>query len=144
MDELNYVSPWFYSVNGNGDVTNTVQPNVNALLAQHGVHNLPMLKNLSTQANFHDALANPIKRGQIITAMLSAVQANNYDGITVDFEGISPEDGQYLTLFMRELYGNMKAMNKLGRRPSRPRRAISTPAGREPSPTATWPPGPTS
>ena len=45
--------------------------------------------------------------------MLSAVQANNYDGITVDFEGISPEDGQYLTLFMRELYGNMKAMNKL-------------------------------
>jgi spore germination protein YaaH len=113
VDQLNYVSPWFYSVNGNGDVTNTVQPDVNALLAQHGVHNLPMLKNLSTQANFHDALANPIKRGQIITAMLSAVQANNYDGITVDFEGITPEDGPFLTLFMRELYGNMKAINKL-------------------------------
>ena len=45
--------------------------------------------------------------------MLSAVQANNYDGITVDFEGISAEDGRYLTHFMRELYGNMKAMNKL-------------------------------
>jgi spore germination protein YaaH len=113
VDQLNYVSPWFYSVNGNGDVTNTVQPEVNALLAQRGVHNLPMLKNLSTQANFHDALANPIKRGQIITAMLAAVQANNYDGITIDFEGISPADGPFLTLFMHELYGNMKAINKL-------------------------------
>src|SRR4051812_21523429 len=37
VDKLNYVSPWFYSVNGDGIVTNSVQPDVNALLAAHAV-----------------------------------------------------------------------------------------------------------
>jgi spore germination protein YaaH len=113
VDQLNYVSPWFYSVNGEGDVTNTVQPAVNTLLAQRGIRNLPMLKNLSTYANFHDALANPIKRAQIINAMRSAVQANNYDGVTIDFEAINAEDGPLLTNFMREMYLSMKSINKL-------------------------------
>ncbi len=113
IDQLNYVSPWFYTVNGDGSVTNTVQPAVNALLAQHGVHNLPMLKNFNGYANFHDALANPIKRAQIIGTMRAAVLTNNYDGITVDFEAISPEDGPLLTNFMREMYLSMKDINKL-------------------------------
>src|SRR5216110_2005284 len=30
VDKLNYVSPWFYSVGGDGQVSNTAQPAVNA------------------------------------------------------------------------------------------------------------------
>jgi spore germination protein len=113
VDQLNYVSPWFYSVTGDGNITNSVQPDVNTLLASKGVHNLPMLKNLSSYANFHDALANPAKRALIIAAMHTVVQANNYDGITIDFEGLNADDRSLLTNFMYELYSDFKGMNKL-------------------------------
>src|SRR2546421_280888 len=56
-DQLNYVSPWFYSVDGKGTVGGTAQPDVNTLLRSKNIKNLPMIRNTNGYANFHDALA---------------------------------------------------------------------------------------
>jgi spore germination protein len=112
-DQLNYVSPWFYTVNGTGAITSSMQPNVNDLLRSKGIKNVPMIRNNSTYQNFHNVLADPAMRGNLIRNLRTLVLQNNYDGITIDFEGINDADGPLLTTFMSTLYQDLKQYDKL-------------------------------
>ncbi len=112
-DQLNYVSPWFYSVNGQGSVSGSAQPVVNDLLRAKRIKNLPMIRNSSSNANFHNALLDPAIRNSIIAQLRTLVQQNGYDGITIDFEAISPSDEVLLTAFMTALYRDFKADGKI-------------------------------
>ncbi|MDQ2806024.1 MAG: glycosyl hydrolase family 18 protein [Chloroflexota bacterium] len=111
-DQLNYVSPWFYSVNGQGAVTGSAQPVVNDLLRAKGIKNLPMIRNSNGNANFHNALLDPAIRNSMVAQLHTLVQQNGYDGITIDFEAISPGDEVLLTAFMTGLYRDFKTIGK--------------------------------
>ena len=111
-DQLNYVSPWFYSVNGAGSVTGSAQPVVNDLLRAKGIKNLPMIRNSNGNANFHNALLDPAIRNSMVAQLHTLVQQNGYDGITIDFEAISPGDEVLLTAFMTGLYRDFKTIGK--------------------------------
>jgi spore germination protein YaaH len=112
-DQLNYVSPWFYSVNSAGIVTGTAQVDVNTLLRSKNIKNLPMIRNTNGYANFHDALATPATRDGMIAQLHNLVVQNGYDGITIDFEAISPEDAPLITGFMSALFRDFHGMGKL-------------------------------
>ncbi|MGI8589199.1 MAG: glycosyl hydrolase family 18 protein [Chloroflexia bacterium] len=112
-DQLNYVSPWFYTVDGNGSVNGTAQPAVNDLLRARSIKNLPMVRNSAGYSIFHDVLRDPAKRDSIIAQLRNLVLDNGYDGITIDFEAINGGDEALLTAFMSSLYQDFKAHNKL-------------------------------
>ncbi|HUS16428.1 MAG TPA: glycosyl hydrolase family 18 protein, partial [Chloroflexia bacterium] len=111
-DQLNYVSPWFYNLNGNGTVTGSLQPVVNDLLKAKGIKNLPMIRNTATYQGFHEVLFNPAIRTSVITQLHNLVIRDGYDGITIDFEGINPADEQLVTAFMSFLYRDFKGIGK--------------------------------
>jgi spore germination protein len=111
-DQLNYVSPWYYNVDGNGLVTGSLQPVVNDLLRTKGIKNLPLLKNTARYGDFHDVLFNPTKRTYLITQLHNLVLRDGYDGITIDFEAVTDTDGPLLSAFMTFLYRDFKTIDK--------------------------------
>jgi spore germination protein YaaH len=110
---LNYVSPWFYNVSKEGLVTGRDQPHVTYLLRSMKIKNLPMVQNSAQYNDFSALLSDEARRATIITSIETLIAAYNYDGITIDFEGINPTDRPLLTTFMGELYARLHPQGKL-------------------------------
>ena len=110
---LNYVSPWFYNLDANGQITGRDRPEVGALLKQVGAKNLPMLKNTPTYNDFTAILTDTNKQTSIISQIDDLIAANGYDGITIDFEALNGSDNATLTAFMGRLYARLHLEGKL-------------------------------
>ncbi len=110
---LNYVSPWFYGLNADGQVTGRDQPQVGSLLRQVGAKSLPMIKNTPQYNDFTAVLTDTNKQADIINQIDALVASNRYDGITIDFEGLNPTDKPMLTAFMGSLYARLHPEGKL-------------------------------
>ncbi len=110
---LNYVSSWFFNVNSAAQITGQDRPEVSALLTSVGAKNLPLLKNSATYNDFTAILTDTTKQLSIINQIDVLVQANNYDGITIDFEGVNATDKAALTAFMGRLYNRLHSEGKL-------------------------------
>src|SRR3954471_9008534 len=89
---LNYVSPWFYNLNPAGQVTGKDRPEVSALLKSVGAKSLPMLKNTPEYNDLTAILTDTNKQTAIINQIDDLITANNYDGITIDFEAVNASD----------------------------------------------------
>lgn len=57
----------------------------------------------------HNVLSDPKLRARHIEMIVDEVNANDFDGIDIDYEGKRAETAPYFTLFLKELY---KAMGK--------------------------------
>src|SRR5206468_3723712 len=101
---LNYVSPWFYNLNADAQVTGRDRPEVGTLLRQVGAKSLPMIQNSPTNDAFSAIMTDTLKQFSIVNQVDALVSANDYDGITIDFEGINAADKYQLTAFMGSLY----------------------------------------
>ncbi|HUP28033.1 MAG TPA: glycosyl hydrolase family 18 protein [Chloroflexia bacterium] len=110
---LNYVSPWFFYVNKEGQVTGNNEARVTTLLKQAGVKNLPMVQNSAQYNDFTPALSDPGKQASLVDQLERLVEANGYDGITIDFEGVNATDRPALTAFMGALYARFHPKGKL-------------------------------
>lgn len=110
---LNYVSPWFYTINAMGAVTGRDQPQVGSLLRRVGAMNLPLLKNTPTYNDFSAILGDPNKQQIIVNSIDAFISSYNYDGITIDFEGLNPSDKANLSAFMGLLYARLHPQGKL-------------------------------
>ena len=110
---LNYVSPWFYYVNKEGQVTGKDDPKVSRLLREVGAKNLPMVQNSAQYNDFTSVLTDTNKQVAIIDQLDALVTANGYDGITIDFEWVNAADKGMLTTFMGRLSERFKPKGKL-------------------------------
>lgn len=113
VTKLNYVSPWFYYVNKEGQVTGNAQAHVNALLKKNGVKSLPMIKNIPEYDDFTAILTDTNKQLSIISSIDLLLTQNNYDGITIDFEGLNGSDKPLLNAFIKRLYDTLHPKGKL-------------------------------
>lgn len=121
IGSLNYLSPWWFKIDGGGNIISAGDREVEdaeidavmALARSKGVKALPMLKNAPQGQAFHKVLADAATRGRAIDNILELVASRNYDGINIDFEGISAEDRDNLTQFMYELAPKLRAQGKL-------------------------------
>ena len=113
VQNLNYVSPWFYTVNMTGTVTGKDQAAASALIKQVGAKSLPMLQNTAQYNDFSSVLSDTVKRDTVIAQIDTIVTVNNYDGITIDFEGLNATDKPHLTTFMVKLYERLHPKGKL-------------------------------
>ncbi|HEY0071774.1 MAG TPA: glycosyl hydrolase family 18 protein [Chloroflexia bacterium] len=113
VQDLNYVAPWFYTVNMSGTVNGRDQAAASALIRNAGAKTLPMVQNSAQYNSFSPVLTDTLKRDSLVDQIDNVVAANNYDGITIDFEGLNPTDKPYLTAFMGKLYERLHGKGKL-------------------------------
>ncbi|HEX9991152.1 MAG TPA: glycosyl hydrolase family 18 protein [Chloroflexia bacterium] len=110
---LNYVSPWFFYVDKNGQVTGKDQPQATSLLKQVGAKSLPMVQNTAQYNDFTAVLSDTNKQIAIVSQLDALITTYGYDGITIDFEGINATDKPLLTAFMGRLYDTLHPKGKL-------------------------------
>ena len=110
---LNYVSPWFFYVNKEGQVTGRDDPKVSRLLKEVGAKSLPMVQNSAQYNDFTSVLTDTNKQIAIIDQLDALITTNGYDGITIDFEWVNAADKGLLTTFMGRLYERLQPKGKL-------------------------------
>ncbi|MDQ5824135.1 MAG: glycosyl hydrolase family 18 protein [Chloroflexota bacterium] len=113
VQHLNYVSPFYYTVNMTGTVAGRDRADASTLIRNAGAKSLPMVQNTAQYNAFSPVLSDTLKRDFLVEQIDTIVTANNYDGITIDFEGLNPTDKQHLTAFMGKLYERLHAKGKL-------------------------------
>ena len=119
MKNLDYVSPYWYHMDGDGNLVVDVsvqdrnRESVIALARQNDVKILPLVQNNVNYDNFHYVLMDPATRSRAVRNLVDMVMSGNFDGIHVDFEGMSSTDRAGLTAFMAELHGALKPKGKL-------------------------------
>jgi spore germination protein YaaH len=113
VQNLNYVSPFYYTVNMSGTVNGKDQTSATNIIRSAGAKSLPMVQNTAQYNAFSPILTDTLKRDALVNQIDTIVTNNNYEGITVDFEGLNPTDKPYLTAFMGKLYERLHARGKL-------------------------------
>ena len=117
---LTHLSPYWYTVDGAGNVhlldadgNESNRETVIQLARNNKIKIIPMVKNSATYADFTNVLSSVIVREKVINQLVTLVKNNGFDGIHIDFEGISAEDRVYLTQFMARLAPAMRNEGKL-------------------------------
>jgi spore germination protein YaaH len=104
IGQLDIVSPYYYHVTPNGSIKSFVEPERLAFMQASGVKVIPLIQNEPRWDEFHKTFETPAKRDEIVHKLVDLVDANDYDGIHIDFEGINASDKDLLTDFMTRLY----------------------------------------
>ncbi|MGN6810285.1 MAG: glycosyl hydrolase family 18 protein [Thermomicrobiales bacterium] len=114
VDSLTHVSPYYYALKTDSTIdTKNEQPATTALLRDHHVKVVPMIKNGPTYNDFHNLIDTPQEQDRLVAALVALVTSKGYDGINIDFEGLNPTDRPLLTDFMRRLHAQLSAAGKL-------------------------------
>lgn len=115
-DLLNEISPLWYHVRPDGSLQKEVNHQALAFAQQHKIKVMPLVNLVPSQ----DAiLRDPAAGDKAIANLTQEVQANNYNGIDIDFEFIPDSqhkdfsvDRDRLTAFMKKMYTKMSSMKK--------------------------------
>ncbi len=113
IGSLNVVAPWYYRLDGNGNLSGAAQANVDTLLRNNHVRIYAMVKNSVVNQDFHNWLADPTKRDHGITNLYNMVINNGYDGINIDFETLLASDATLYTDFAHRLSNKLHASGKV-------------------------------
>lgn len=113
LSNLDYVSPFWFYIDAQGQIEDKNQNEVTSLLKSRGVKNLPTFRNQANGDDFHGVLADAATRKRAIDNTVRLVDAHGYDGVNIDFEDIKPEDRPNLTRFMADLSTALHAKGKL-------------------------------
>jgi len=108
------VNPFGYTVQEDGRLWDaaalSVEPwtTLQAEAKKKGVRYIPTVMWSNSDA-IHSVLKDPKKRAAHIRMIVDEVEANDFDGIDIDYENKRAETKPYFSLFLKELY---KAMGK--------------------------------
>lgn len=100
---LTGIIPFWYTVNADGTVAGQTNPAVLRLAEQHNLWTFALVENMAGQSIFGPLLQDSRARLRAIDNMLTLVEANGYDGINLDWEGIAPEERHAFTTFVQQL-----------------------------------------
>jgi spore germination protein YaaH len=113
IGQLDAVSPVYFTVEEDGDVTGRDRPEVSAIVKRAGVKLIPLVNNRPRYEKFSPVLATPASRAKVIDRLVSLVREHDYDGLNIDFEALEPSDRGGLTAFLQELTAKLRPMGKL-------------------------------
>ena len=111
--EMDYVSPVYFSVDGEGNITGEDRVEVSHLIRSAGARLVPTVKNSATGQSFTAVLAPGSRRQRVIAELERLVIAHNYDGVAIDFEDLYQGDGGVLSEFVGELSARLRARGRL-------------------------------
>jgi len=118
---FNEINPVWYNLEANGSLKFTDSiTNKNKLLTQarnNKIKILPTVQNFGGQgvdtSAIRTILKNQTLRTNHVTTLVNLVLENNYDGIEIDYEGLTAVDKNYFTLFIKELNVALKKHQRL-------------------------------
>lgn len=113
INGLTVLSPtWFDIKNSNGDVEDKGSLEYAKWAKEQGYQIWGLVTNSFDPIITHDTLSDYNKRKKIIDQLLKYAKKYNLDGINIDFESVSKNDGNYYLQFIKEATNIFKA-NKL-------------------------------
>ncbi|MGH2460305.1 MAG: glycosyl hydrolase family 18 protein [Chloroflexota bacterium] len=101
IDQLDVVVPDYFGMNADGTIVGSDDRSVDAIVRSHQKRLLPMVQNHVTYGSLGALLDDPARRRVAVTSVVDAVTDHEYDGVTLDFEGVSPGDRANLTAYVR-------------------------------------------
>ncbi len=113
IGKIDVLAPSAYFVDAQGIVWGDVDPRVRELAARNNVKLMPLLVNQGfNQEALHKLLSTPEARQRTIASLVDLARRHNYWGIQIDFENVSVEDKDNLTVFYREAAQALRAAGK--------------------------------
>ena len=109
--EIGTVSPTYYDCNGSGNLAGGNVPLITSWAQAREVKVLPRF-NCQSGGVIDNILNNQALRQQWLSGIMSEVNANGYDGVTIDFEAGYPQDRNAYTAFVTDLAAQLHAENK--------------------------------
>lgn len=100
---LSGVIPFWYKIYANGSVSGNTNPQVLTLARQHNLWTFALVRNMAGNSVFGPLLNNPAACRRAIENLLTLVEANGYDGVNLDWEGIAASERHRFTEFVKEL-----------------------------------------
>ncbi|MDP2935541.1 MAG: glycoside hydrolase family 18, partial [Dehalococcoidia bacterium] len=88
LPNLDYVSPFWFYIDGQGQIEDKDEAEVTRLIKSQRVKELPTFRNGVSYGEFHGVLADPALRQRAIGNILRLVEAHGYDGVNIDFEAL--------------------------------------------------------
>jgi spore germination protein YaaH len=112
IDSLDWVSPFWYSIDASGKVNNRGGERGPAieLARDRGVKVLGLFNN---QRGTDAFLQQPSIMAAAVENVVYTVEAEGLDGVNIDFEGLEPDSREGLNRFMAELYPLLHRMGKV-------------------------------
>ncbi len=110
---LTDLSPWYYNLDGAGNLTGSRDEAVNALARQYGLRLLPMIQNSVTGNDFHNILSDPTLRDHALDQLRAIARKNGYDGLCLDFETLNASDAALYADFAARLSAALHADGRL-------------------------------
>lgn len=109
--QLTQVSPLWYSVSPTGSVTDTGY-DASLVAAAHArqIKVVPLFVNAGGRSN---VLLSATMRTRAAKNIESVVRADHLDGASIDFELLKPQSRTDLSLFIRDLFRNLKPLHKI-------------------------------
>jgi cellulose synthase/poly-beta-1,6-N-acetylglucosamine synthase-like glycosyltransferase/spore germination protein YaaH/peptidoglycan/xylan/chitin deacetylase (PgdA/CDA1 family) len=108
---LNLVFPEWYFIKPDGGLDARADAQGLAVMRKYGMKIVPMLSNFNSSIkNFDGKLINELlhneqKQELLIRQLADTLTSNQFNGINIDFEEINQPSDEYLTAFIKKLYG---------------------------------------
>lgn len=112
-DHLDYVSPFYFSVDGQGNFKGTPDARADQFLRSKGIKIVPTVKNATEYDAFRSVLIDPAVRRKSIDGIVRLIETHGYDGINIDYESLYGKDRDALTAYLAELAAALRPRNKL-------------------------------
>lgn len=114
VHNLDIVSPYHYRVQMDGTVTSyNVSASAIQTMRDSGAKIIPMVTNAARWDDFTELMEEESSRTNIIDQLEAIVEANDWDGIHIDFEALNKEDHELVTQFQKELSERLWANDRM-------------------------------
>ena len=109
--EIGTVAPTYFDCSATDTLTGADDPLMTSWAQAHGVQVMPRV-NRQTPTVVDTILNDPTVRQQWLTQLIALVAANNYSGLTLDFESGPADDRAAFTSFVTDLAADLHAIGK--------------------------------
>lgn len=112
---LTYISPFSYTVNANGSINPINDAAILAAARSNNIAPLMVITNFS-EGNFSTAIVDAILESPqiqqtLINNTLQTIRSKGYAGLNIDFERISPDNGENYNSFLRRVMAAFRPQN---------------------------------
>lgn len=101
---VNVISPtWFYLSDNEGNFNSYASSEYVEKAHAQGIEVWALIDNFTADVDCYSILSSSQKRATLISGLMNAVTTYDLDGINIDFEQISNDEGPHFVEFIREL-----------------------------------------
>jgi spore germination protein YaaH len=104
--DITFLVPYWFGVTEQGTLVDKSDPDTLVTLQQLGLPVVALVYNFA--GAIHKILTTVSLRKTLVSNILNMLISKRFIGVNLDFEFVPPEDRQYLTMFMAELYSTLK------------------------------------